>query len=92
MNPDFCEKRRVVINSEKFLRVEGVLQNHDHTISIKASPVLPICLTAVRALGATKKLNVMGWHKMCSPRIAFWRESRTNLNWRRQFGCKRQTF
>jgi hypothetical protein len=39
-------KYRVVINREKFLRVEGVLQNQDHTISIKASRVLPISISA----------------------------------------------
>jgi hypothetical protein len=38
VNPDLYEKYRVVINREKFLRVEGVLQNQDHTISIKAFP------------------------------------------------------
>jgi hypothetical protein len=32
--------------NEKFLRVEGVLQNQDHTLSIKASRVLPISITA----------------------------------------------
>jgi len=37
VNPDLYEKYRVVINREKFLRVDGVLQNQDHTISIKAS-------------------------------------------------------
>jgi hypothetical protein len=31
---------------EKFLRVEGVLQNQDHTISIKASRVLASSITA----------------------------------------------
>jgi hypothetical protein len=36
-----------VINREKFLRVDGVLQHQDCTISIKASRVLPISLTAV---------------------------------------------
>ena len=46
MNPDLYEKYRVVINREKFLRVEGVLQNQDHTISIKASRVLLISITA----------------------------------------------
>ena len=35
-NPDLYEKYRVGMNGEKFLRVEGVLQNQDHTISIKA--------------------------------------------------------
>src|SRR5437667_238123 len=46
VNPDLYEKYRVVINREKFLRVEGVLQNQDHTISITASRVLPISFTA----------------------------------------------
>jgi error-prone DNA polymerase len=36
VNPDLYEKYRVVINRETFLRVDGVLQNQDHTISIKA--------------------------------------------------------
>ena len=39
-------KCRVVINREKFLRVESVLQNQDHTISIEASRVLPISISA----------------------------------------------
>src|SRR6202158_3019195 len=46
VNPNLYEKYRVVINREKFLRVEGVLQNQDPTISIKASRVLPISLSA----------------------------------------------
>jgi len=46
VNPDLYEKYRRVINREKFLRVEGVLQNQDHTISIKAVRVLPISITA----------------------------------------------
>jgi error-prone DNA polymerase len=46
VNPDLYEKYRLVINREKFLRVEGVLQNLDHTISIKASRVMPIAISA----------------------------------------------
>ena len=46
VNPDLYEKFRLVINREKFLRVEGILQNQDHTISIKASSVLPISINA----------------------------------------------
>ena len=46
VNPYLYEKYRVVINREKFLRVEGVLQNQDITIPIKASRVLPISITA----------------------------------------------
>jgi hypothetical protein len=45
VNPDLYEKYRVVINGEKFLCVDGVLQNRDHTISIKVSRVLPISIT-----------------------------------------------
>jgi len=41
------ESYRRVINSNKFLRVEGVLQNQDHVISVKASRVMPISITAV---------------------------------------------
>ena len=46
VHPNLYEKYRVVINREKFLLVEGVLQNQDHTISIKASRVLAISITA----------------------------------------------
>jgi error-prone DNA polymerase len=47
LNPDLYESCRRVINSEKFLRVEGVLQNQDKVISIKASRVMPISISAV---------------------------------------------
>ena len=42
VNPDLYEKYRKVINREKFLLVEGVLQNQDNVIAIKASRVMPI--------------------------------------------------
>ena len=47
VNPDLYEKYRKVINREKFLRVEGVLQNQDNVISIKASRVLPVAIRSV---------------------------------------------
>jgi error-prone DNA polymerase len=47
VNPDLYEKYRKVINGEKFLRVEGVLQNQDNVISIKASRVLPVAIRSV---------------------------------------------
>jgi error-prone DNA polymerase len=47
VNPDLYEKYRKVINREKFLRVEGVLQNQDNVISIKASRVLPVAVRAI---------------------------------------------
>jgi error-prone DNA polymerase len=46
VNPDLYEKYRLVINREKFLRVEGILQNEGNATSIKASRVLPISVTA----------------------------------------------
>jgi len=49
VNPDLYEKYRKVINREKFLRVEGVLQNQDNVISIKASRVLPVAIRSVEA-------------------------------------------
>jgi error-prone DNA polymerase len=46
VRPDLYEKNRMVINREKFLGVEGVLQNQDNVISIKASQVKPIAISA----------------------------------------------
>ena len=46
LNPDLYEKHRLVINRERFLHVEGILQNQDKTVSIKATRVLPITVSA----------------------------------------------
>jgi error-prone DNA polymerase len=46
IHPDFYEQNRLIINREKFLRIEGILQNQDHVISIKASLVMPVSITA----------------------------------------------
>jgi error-prone DNA polymerase len=46
ITPDLFEKNRVLLVSEKFLLVEGVLQNLDHVISVKADRVLPLRITA----------------------------------------------
>lgn len=47
VNPDLYEKYREVIKREKFLYVEGVLQNQANVISIRANRVLhggyPVC-------------------------------------------------
>lgn len=37
-----------MINGEKFLRVDGILQNKDHTISIRASRILPVSITRAK--------------------------------------------
>jgi error-prone DNA polymerase len=46
VNPDLYEQNRMIINRERFLRVEGVLQNQDNVISIKASRVAPVSVSA----------------------------------------------
>ena len=46
IHPDLYQKYRLIINREKFLRVEGILQNQDQVISIKASRILPVSVTA----------------------------------------------
>jgi error-prone DNA polymerase len=48
LKPDLYEQNRPVINGEKFLLVEGVLQNQDGVVSIKAAKVLPIAVTAAQ--------------------------------------------
>jgi error-prone DNA polymerase len=46
IQPDLYQKYRLIINREKFLRVEGILQNQDKVISIKAARILPVSVTA----------------------------------------------
>ena len=46
VHPNLYEKYRMVINREKFLRVEGVLQNQEAVISIKASHISPVSISA----------------------------------------------
>ena len=46
VNPDLYEQNRSIINRERFLRIEGILQNQDNVISIKASRVAPISVSA----------------------------------------------
>src|SRR5580698_1997577 len=46
VRPDLYERNRIIINREKFLQVEGVLQNQDNVISIKAARVMPIAISA----------------------------------------------
>jgi len=46
VHPDLYEKHRLIINREKFLRIDGILQNQDRVVSIKASQVMPIVISA----------------------------------------------
>jgi error-prone DNA polymerase len=43
--PDLFHSNRLLITSERFLAVEGILQNQDNVISVKAERVLPLFVT-----------------------------------------------
>jgi error-prone DNA polymerase len=43
--PDLFQKNRLLLTSEQFLMVEGILQNQDNVISVKARRVMPLSVT-----------------------------------------------
>jgi error-prone DNA polymerase len=43
--PDLLQKNRVLLISERFLMVEGILQNQDNVIHIRAEKVAPLRIT-----------------------------------------------
>jgi error-prone DNA polymerase len=43
--PDLFHRNRLMLASERFLAVEGILQNQDNVISVKAERVLPLFVT-----------------------------------------------
>jgi len=45
VTPDLFQKNRLLLSSEQFLMVEGILQNQDNVISVKAARVLPLPIT-----------------------------------------------
>jgi error-prone DNA polymerase len=45
ITPDLFEKNRVLLVSERFLMVEGILQNIDNVVSVKADSVFPLEIT-----------------------------------------------
>ncbi len=45
INPDLFQKNRMLVSSEQFLMVAGILQNQDNVISVKAQRVLPLSIT-----------------------------------------------
>jgi error-prone DNA polymerase len=45
IHPDLFQKNRLLVSSEQFLLIEGILQNQDHVISVKAERVLPLDIT-----------------------------------------------
>ena len=45
IHPDLFQKNRLLVSSAQFLMVEGMLQNQDNVISVKAERVLPLAIT-----------------------------------------------
>jgi len=45
VTPDILQSNRVLLISERFLMIEGILQNQDNVISVKAERVLPLFVT-----------------------------------------------
>ncbi len=45
VTPDLLQKNRILLISERFLMIEGILQNQDNVISVKAERVLPLSVT-----------------------------------------------
>jgi error-prone DNA polymerase len=48
VTPDLFERNRLLLVNEKFLLVEGVLQNLDNVVSVKAQRVLPLPVTGAQ--------------------------------------------
>jgi error-prone DNA polymerase len=45
VNPDLFQQNRLLLSSEQFLMVEGILQNQDNVISVKAQRVSSLNIT-----------------------------------------------
>jgi error-prone DNA polymerase len=45
VTPDLFHQNRLLLTSERFLAVEGILQNQDNVISVKAERVSPLFVT-----------------------------------------------
>jgi error-prone DNA polymerase len=45
VTPDLLQHNRILLSSGRFLMVEGILQNQDNVISVKAERVLPLSVT-----------------------------------------------
>jgi error-prone DNA polymerase len=45
ITPDLFHQNRLLLASEKFLAIEGILQNQDNVISVKAERVMPLFVT-----------------------------------------------
>jgi error-prone DNA polymerase len=48
--PDLFHRNRLLLTSERFLAIEGILQNQDNVISVKAERVQPLFVTKAETL------------------------------------------
>jgi error-prone DNA polymerase len=48
IRPDLFHENRLLLTSERFLAIEGILQNQDNVISVRAERVLPLFVTAAQ--------------------------------------------
>ncbi len=48
ITPDLFQQNRLLLSSEQFLMIEGILQNQDGVISIKAARVSPVTITTAQ--------------------------------------------
>ena len=50
IHPQLFQKNRLLLSSEQFLMIEGILQNQDHVISVKADRVSSLSITRAPTL------------------------------------------
>jgi error-prone DNA polymerase len=50
VNPDLFQQNRLLLGTEQFLLIEGILQNQDGVISVKALRVAPIKITSAHTV------------------------------------------
>jgi error-prone DNA polymerase len=50
VTPDLFQRNRLMLSSEQFLLIEGILQNQDGVISVKAARVEPLRITQAQSI------------------------------------------
>ena len=48
VQPELFQKNRLLLGSEQFLLIDGILQNQDNVISVKAERVSPLEITRAK--------------------------------------------
>jgi error-prone DNA polymerase len=46
--PDLLQKKRMLLVTENFLMVEGIVQNQDNVIHVRAERVIPLTVTSAK--------------------------------------------